>query len=324
MSLRLIGLPLLLFLAACATTPANLPVSNTPDPIQAYVNANASKATEVAAIATADYFSTQLTATVDARNQIATQQVLNMQATQQAVSILSTQRAWDATSTADTIQSTTMASGTATAGAAQAIWTQRAVDITSTADVASVQAYATQEYAAAKSNELSLQRQELMNNVAAVTPWAAFGVAFLVAILLVLRWSRVRVIQRAPNGDAPLLLDVVDSVAYDADRHPTSTAGLTRQDLKRLPQFSPAEHLQITAQDQLLDMTSRGTDTGHELNRKTSMAQAMLQPGNHPQIQILETNQARPLFQDVLPRLVQDAIEAEVIFNEPEGETKDE
>ena len=43
---------------------------------------------------------------------------------------------------------------------------------------ASVRAYATEQYSNARTEELSLQRKELMNNVAAVT-WAAFGISFV-------------------------------------------------------------------------------------------------------------------------------------------------
>ena len=121
-----------LFLSGCAHA-SGISLIRTPDPIQAYVDANSSQGTAVAAIATADYFSNQLTATVESRNQTATQQVLDLQSTQQAIQIQSTERAWNVTSTADSIQSTTVAAGTASAAAQQAIWTQRAVGITATA-----------------------------------------------------------------------------------------------------------------------------------------------------------------------------------------------
>jgi len=178
--------PLLLF-AACAS-PA--PVA-TPDPIQAFVDANSSQGTAVAAIATADYFSNHLTATVEARNQTATQQVMDLQSTQQAIQIQSTDRAWNATSTADSIQSTTVAASTASAAAQQAIWTQRAMDITATADVASVQAFATKQYSIARTEELSLERKELMNNVVAITPWAMLVITFVFLAIFFKRWTRV-------------------------------------------------------------------------------------------------------------------------------------
>ena len=312
----------LIFLTACATTPAVSQTADTPDAVQEYVNASASQATAVAAVATAQYFTAGLTATADGHNQSATQQAFDLQATQQADNILSTARAWNATSTSSSVQATQSASGTATASAVQAIWTQHAVDITSTADMASVEAYATEQYASARTDELTLERREMMNNVAAVTPWAAFGIAFLAAILLVFRWSRVRVIPRDERGDAPLLLDLVDVVSFDPDRNPSSAGGLTRQDLKQLPEFTSAERLQVTAHDQLLDVASR---TPNEVSRKILSAPSPFENGTPPKIQVLDPSQARPLFQDVIPHLLQDAIDADVILNDPEeGETNHE
>jgi hypothetical protein len=322
MSLKLACIIPLLLTTACATTPAISQSANTPDAVQAYVNANASQATAVAAVTTAQYFTAGLTATADAHKQFATAQAFDLQATQQADNILSTAQAWNATSTSSSVQATQSASGTATASAVQAIWTQHAVDITSTADMASVQAYATEQYANARTDELSLQRKELMNNVAAVTPWAAFGIAFIAAILLVFRWSRVRVIPRDERGDAPLLLDLVDGISFDPDRNPSSAGGLTRQDLKQLPEFTSAERLQVTAHDQLLDMASR---TPKEVSRKILSAPNLFENGTLPKIQVLDPSQARPLFQDVIPHLLQYAIDADVILNDPEeGETNHE
>ncbi len=302
---------ILLLLAACAT-PAQVAYSTrTPDPIQAYVNANASQGTAVAAIATAQFYSGQLTATVEARNQIGTQQAMQIQSQ-------STERAWNATATADSIQSTTIAASTASAAAQQAIWTQRAMDITATADSAAVQTYATQQYAIARDEELTIQRRELMNNVVAIVPWLALICAFAAAVIVFMRWSRVRVIQRDPRGDAPLLLNVVDGVTYDADRHPTSTGGIQREDIKLLPKFSAKDHTQTTARDQMVDLATRGLAGA---NQRKGISKRLMEEnlsGDHamPEIESIDANSARPLFKDVIPRIVQDSIDAEIISQE--------
>jgi hypothetical protein len=275
------------------------------------VDANSSQGTAVAAIATADYFSNQLTATVVARNQTATQQVIQIQAQ-------STERAWNATSTADSIQSTTVAVSTASAVAQQAIWTQRAMDITATADTASVQAFATKQYSFARTEELSLKRKELMNNVVAITPWSMLVITFVFLAIFFKRWTRVRIIKRDPRGDAPLLLDVVDSVAYDADRHPTSTGGLLREDIKRLPQFSASDHTQTTARDQIVDAATRGlpgTAQRKGINKQIN-DEKLLGNSSMPKIETIDVNLARPLFKDVIPHIVQDSIDAEIISQE--------
>jgi hypothetical protein len=299
---------------SCASPAPVLVSSRTPDPIQAYVDANSSQETAVAAIATADYFSNQLTATVEARNQTATQQVVYLQSTQQAVQIQSTERAWNATSTADSIQSTTVAESTASAVAQQAIWTQRAMDITATADVASVQAFATKQYSIARTEELSLERKELMNNVVAITPWSMLVTTFVFLAIFFKRWTRVRIIQRDARGDAPLLLDVMDGVAYDADRHPTSTGGLQREDIKLLPQFSASDHTQTTARDQMVDIATRGLPgmTQRKGINKQFKDEKLSGDGTIPKIEIIDINLARPLFKDVIPHIVQDSIDAEI------------
>jgi hypothetical protein len=200
------------------------------------------------------------------------------------------------------------------------------MDITATADSAAVQAFATEQYAQSRTNELSIQRKEMMNSVAAVVPWGV-GVGTLAIMLLVLvRWSRVRIIQRDPRGDAPLLLNVVDGVAYDFDRHPTSTGGLQRQDIKLLPKFSASDHTQTAERDQMLDLATRGFPNSPRRRPapleplRNNVPQIPLSvPTSTPQIQVIDVSQAKPLFHDVIPHIVRDAIEAEIIS---EGETK--
>jgi len=300
------------FISSCT---ALAQTAYSPDPIQAYVDANASKGTAVAAVATAEYFSMQLTATIEARNQIATQQAVS-------VNSLATERAWNATSTADSIHAAT----TASAVAQQAIWTQRAMDITATANSAAVQAYATQQYSLARNEELSIRRKEMMNSVAAIVPWSVGVGTFVVMVIAFMRWSRVRVIQRDPRGDAPLLLNVVDGVAYDFDRHPTSTGGVQREDIKLLPKFSASDHTQTTARDQAVDLATRGLLRENTPHRKqlgqTKMNTHLLPNSSTPQIEIIDASQAKPLFHDVIPHIVQDAIETEIISEPLEGEIK--
>jgi len=305
-------------LTACAAPTQDMYPINSPDPLQPYMDANASKGTAVAAVATAEYFSSQLTATVETRNQIGTQQAMQSQAQ-------ATERAWNATSTADAI----LATGTASAVAQQAIWTQRAMDITATADSAAVQAFATQQYAQARSNELSIQRKEMMNSVAAVVPWGVGVGTLVIALLVFVRWSRVRIIRRDPRGDAPLLLNVVDGIAYDFDRHPTSTGGLQREDIKLLPKFSASDHTQTAERDQMLDLATRGFQNAarrrpapFEPLRSSGPQIPSSVPTSTPQIQVIDISQAKPLFHDVIPHIVRDAVEAEIVSETLEGENK--
>jgi len=308
MNLRFLPIvPLIFLMTACAADRPMQMDSTTPDPLQPYVDANASKGTAVAAVATAEYFSMQITATVEARNQIATQQAAS-------INSLATERAWNATSTADAIH----AAATASAVAQQAIWTQRAMDITATANSAAVQAYATQQYSLARNEELSIRRKEMMNSVAAIVPWSVGVGTFVVIVIVFIRWSRVRVIQRDPRGDAPLLLNVVDGVAYDFDRHPTSTGGVQREDIKLLPKFSASDHTQTTERDQMLDLATRGLPGASQRKRISNQLKDESTSGDDdmPQIETIDANSARPLFKDVIPHIVQDSIDAEIISQE--------
>jgi len=307
-------------LVACADIPATPPVSYspTPDPIQAFVDANSSKGTAIAAIATADYFGSQLTSTVEARNQSATQQVLAIQGTQLAIQVQSTERAWQATTTSDSARATAIASQTASAAAQQAIWTQRAVDVTSTADAASVQAYATQQYADSRSEQLAIERAELVNKIAAFIPTVLVLSVFGVALLIALRWSRYRVIQRNARGDIPVLVNVVDGIAYDADRQPTSTGGLWRVDVNNLPKLTSGDYLQTTARDQMVDLKTRGMiGVSRRSEPNAQKNELPVINGKPPQVQFLDEKDALPLMHDILPAILRDAIDAEIISEEP-------
>ncbi len=308
---------LMLFLAGCATAPTALPANATPNPVQAYVDANASQATAVAAVATAQFYTSQLTATVEARDESATAQAQSLWATQQAVNIAGTERTWSATATADSALATSITSATSSAAAVQAAWTQRAVNITSTADYASVQAYATEMYSKSQESEMQVQRDQSVNSIRAAAPWGLLGFVVLFTALIAYRWSKVRIIQRDERGDAPILLNVVDGLAYDADRHPVSTAGLLRADLKRLPQLSAENHTQTTTRDQILDLATR-LPSAPRLRENITAALANPESKAPPQIQIIPEEQARLWLKDVLPNIFQDAIDGEIISQEGE------
>ena len=156
-------------------------------------------------------------------------------------------------------------------------------------------------------------------------PWAMLITLCVAAIALGRNWSRFRVIHRDQYADAPLLLlNVVESVAVDMDRSPSSAAGLQRQDLKQLAKFSSTTQEQVTARDQLLDLSSRSRSLiGDSAARKAlarQIADSVLSSGSsNPQLQVIDTQEARSLFMDVMPHIIEDAIEAEII-EEQEGD----
>jgi len=288
---------ILMLLAAC------VPPTTDPD---LYNRAESSQATASAAVAAAQYYSSQLTATEQSHER-------EMEATWQANHIQATERAWSANATA-TAQAGNV---TATAQAWQATATQRSWDVTATADSASVEAFATAQAGQAASVVLAVERERMTNQVQAVAPWAITIGAFVVAVIATLRWTRVRVIKTGVLGDKPLLLDVVDGVVTDPDLIVNASSGITREDVKLLSAPLPAIQAQAKMRDQLTDLATRGTPD--ESRRKAAariVAANSLPVPAQVQVQVIEPARALPMLQDVLPGIVRDAIEADVLSNE--------
>lgn len=283
----------LMLLAACVPSEAT----------DLYYQAGSSQATASAAVAAAQYYSSQLTATAQSHERA-------MEATWQANHIQATERAWNANATA-TAQAGNV---TATAQAWQATATQRAWDVTATADAASVEAFATAQAGQAASVVLAVERERMTNQGQAVAPWAITIGAFTVAVIAALRWTRVRVISTGVLGDKPLLLDIVDGVVTDPDLIVNASSGIKREDVKLLSAPSPVIQAQAKMRDQMTDLATRGTpDTSR---RKAAARIATNAPPPVAQVQVIEPARALPMLQDVLPGIVRDAIEADVLSNE--------
>ena len=303
------ALLLSLFLLLTACVPAEQAThAYTPDPAQAFVDANASQATAQAAVATAQFYTGQLTATVEAQHAVATERAWLVQSTQHAAEITSTARAWEATTTADSL-----------ASANQSTATQHALNITATTDAASASTYATAMAGEAISVELAIQRQRMMNKMWAVTPWAVLLATLAFLIFLILRWSQVRPIQRDPRGDAPLL--IIGGRVYDADRNPYPLLDVSNK-TPQIPALVPPELQEsTTARDQMIDLATRGALDAPNSERRREVAKQMTDQSLPAlsKVNILPPEQAGPWIKDVLPGIVKDAIEADVL-NSDEGE----
>jgi len=309
-------LPVCLVLVGCATPPSVSPlVIQTPDPLQVFVDANSSQATAVSAAATAKYYSGQLTATVEAQHATATERAWLMQATQQAAEITSTARVWEATVTADSLSATSAAAQAATAQSIQGTATQQVWNTTATANEASSQAYATAMAGEAISVELAVQRERMTNKVKAVVPWVFLVAVFVVSLALAIRWSRVRPVLRDARGDAPLL--VIDGKVYDADRNPYPLLDLSNKKPEIPALVSPELQGPTTAHDQMIDLATRGALDAPSNDRRKSAAKQMATQNisSLPTVKVLPPEQVKPLLKDVLPGIVRDAIEADVLNN---------
>lgn len=311
----LIILLVCLSLVGCSNTGyAPMPTTTqTPDPAQVFVNANSSQATAIAAAATAQFYSGQLTATVEAQHATATERAWLLQATQQAAEITSTARVWEATATADSMSATSAAALAATAQSIKSTATQQVWNTTATANEAASQAYATAMAGEAISVELAVQRERMMNKVKAVVPWVILVSMFIVFFALAIRWSRVRPVLRDARGDAPLL--VIDSKVYDADRNPYPLLDLSNRKPEIPALVSPELQAPTTARDQMIDLATRGALDAPTSQRRSSVAKQM---ATHtmpilPSVIVLPPEQVKPMLKDVLPGIIRDAIEADVL-----------
>ena len=309
-SLFLLILAVLLLLVSCGVdqpsydTPLGTPIGiSTPDAILLYAQAGSSQSTAQAAVSTAQYFSSQLTATAQQRDWDAT-------ATWSAANLTATQQSWNATATSDSNQATSTAAAMIAANATSNAATQVAYDVTATAAFSEASAYATAMAGQSASVELGVKRDTITNQVKAFAPWVITFIAFALGVLLILRLTRFRIIPTGQPGDKPLLLDVVDGVATDMDLSVNPSQGLKREDAKQLPAPSPEVQTQAKLRDQAVDLGTRGTNSSQNHNQRRRAAAGAMNSTALPistRVTLLPSDQAAGMVGDVIPAIVRDA-----------------
>lgn len=227
--------------------------------------------------------------------------------------VTSTAQAWTVmgwTATASIDQTATASSGTATQQSVNATGTQQVLNNTATVDAAAASAKATALHGEAVSVELAIDRERMMNNLWAVTPWVALIMLLVVFAVIAMRWSRVRPIQRDARGDAPLL--ILDGVVYDADRNPQPLLDISGNKPAIPALTDPDLQAATTTRDQMIDLASRGNPVqGRREAARKAMAQNI--PPNQPQISVLTPEESKPLLRDVLPGIVRDTLEVDIL-----------
>lgn len=172
------------------------------------------------------------------------------------------------TATAAVEQTASAAQSTTTAQA----WTPTP-NHTATVESARAAALATAAYGEAVSVELAVERERMMNQIWAVTPWAALAATLVTLLVIAICWSKVRPVQRDARGDAPLL--VIDGKVYDADRNPLPVADFSGPK-PQFPTLTPPELQAATAaRDQAIDLATRG---GYSHPQRRAIAQRALAP----------------------------------------------
>ena len=300
---------------ATPTLPLAVTRTPTPDPVQFYYDINVSQATAQAAQATAEWYSSRATATSAAISAASTATVQARQASQTqaafAAQTTATARAWNATATADSIQSTATAAATGTARAMALAATVQSMQITATAQAAQVSAYATAMAGQAESVRLAVERERRTNQLKAFAPWALLLLTALVVGVVMLRRSRIMLIDRDARGDARLLL-IGGRYVYDPDRNPAPVVDLGGTH-PSLP--IPADPATV-ARDQAIDMAHRGLPDGK--TQRPSAAKSIPAPANTPpagqtvNISLVAPETVSKAIDDVMPPLLLDVVEREI------------
>jgi len=230
--LTILILLLIAFMTACATPTSDPEWTPTPEDngaLEFLVEVQKAEATAKAIEATQMWIYGQLTATAQVKEDratqqsiIATQQAQNMQATATHEAFIvqqaGTDRAWNTTVTAAVAATATAYPLTSTAQSVYQTQTQQAWQTTATMDAAYGAAQATAAYGNAQSVELAVQRERSTNMTRAWLPWMGFVAAMSLIVVMGIRWSRTRVVQKDAFGAAPVL--IMDGKVIDMDRMP--------------------------------------------------------------------------------------------------------
>lgn len=283
----------------------------TPDPLEIYVGAHSNQATAQAAQATAEYFQQMITATAVAQQATATERAWLVQQTQVAAQLTATAQVWAATATADSAKATATAAATQTAQAMVLAVTANAATTTAEANAANAKAYAVAMEGEEARVRNAIERDRMTNTLRAVLPWAGLVAAFILLLYLLYYHGRMRIIRKDAHGDAPLLVDVVDGIAHDADRQFHPQGGMRRQDLNLLKPPKEEYQASVTTRDQLVDLASRHNGgERHQLAAEISAQSAL--PAPAPKVEVVPPEKVRSVVKDVMPPLLMDAVEGEI------------
>ena len=159
----------------------------------------------------------------------------------------------------------------------------------------------------------------MTNRIQAYAPWVILLLAAAVIALIAHRRSRVMTVERDLRGDAKLI--VIDGkVVYDPDRNPAPVLDLSGEKPSAPIPADPA----TVARDQAIDMAHRGLPGAR---RKRTPARAQGPSPSAPlvtpppvTVRLLPPGEAKPVARDVLPSMLMDVVEGEIVADEEGGE----
>jgi hypothetical protein len=250
------------------------------------------------------------------------------QATQEnlraAAEATQTQQAWSATATSDSDKATATAAATATAGswygtATQAVWNRQA-----TAEAANLIEMQTAQAAQAELTRLTVERQNMINQVQAAAPWVILAIVIPLVAYLAWIWGRVEVLRRRaiprdPRGDAPIL--ILDDHGWrnviDPDLFFGAVVSIGKSGKPEAPVLAAPEYQsQVKTRDQAVDMLHRGLPGMLQKNRPLPLPAGLPQPSPLHEIRVVDPGEVRDWLADVLPNIHQQAL--------AEGEVNDD
>jgi hypothetical protein len=127
----------------------------------------------------------------------------------------------------------------------------------------------------------------------------------------------VRPILRDARGDAPLL--ILDGKVYDADRNPHPLLDISGKTPSIPALTAPDLQAATTARDQMIDLATRGDAGQAGQARQREAARKVAEQGippTQPQISVLSPEESKPLLRDVLPGIVRDTVEVDILDEE--------
>lgn len=245
---RIIFLTLFLLLTGCVTPP----ITGQPD---LFVDAVSARATADAAVQQAQLQEEYLTAT--ARSPIIhiteTAAAQSAQSTSVAEAMAIQNQYW--TVTAQSVQETQTSAMTQTAMA----WTPTP-NATSTAVAVLAIAESTRMANDTERNNLELERQRVMNQILAVSPYVVGLAALISALMFIIVFAkRLSFMPHTMDerGKVIPMIGVIEGVAWDMDKAANGMIGTTQKFLAQLPAVTAARQDTVTARALMMDMATR-------------------------------------------------------------------
>jgi hypothetical protein len=228
-----------------------------------------------------------------------------------------------ATATAEAVLFAQQATVTAQQWMERATATAEAQRLNAIATTSAIYAQSTATAVEVRKRELQLEREENMNQVRAMIPYAIIilsaGVILWGAVRLIMAVElRVRAIPRDERGDAPVMMLSFRGAtyAYDPDRGFGPVTMFTGEGAAQPAMAREEIQERVTARDQTVDLVHRGFEGQGGRRRRVTAQQAgelMAQPALPGPVHVVPPEQVGRWLKDVEPQAMAQLVEGEVL-----------